>query len=655
MAAQYLTPAKSRSSDGCWTCRLRRKKCDEIRPVCVACSALEIDCLYSDAKPDWMDGAEKQKEKADWLKLEVKRLAGTRREKRHMQGLEMSMDGLEVTNAPDTTLMAAAPTASAAPSSSSASMSNGTPQESGSESWVVDQTMQSLTSSTPPSSFGPAAASTPSRLIGMEVPVHRVGLDDRDLSFMMHYLDYTFPFLNPFYRPPILDGGRGWLLVIIMRNKALFHIALSLSAYLISEILKNGDDAHDDCKKHNWDSLQEQQQLAMRELQADMLELNHRGVPGYLVASGQVMGSVMQLLSFEVAIANAGNWQMHLDAASVLFEQIMEHHGTGETGNLCWYRVLYQLGDGVVPYLAGGKHRPWNPDQASLRFFTASLIFFDTLSATALGRAPRLLKYHDHLLAVLDHCCGDHLIPPSIPHLKMEEFFGVPNWVVQAIAATAALQSWKKAQQVSNSLSITQLVSRAAAIEHSLKSHIAELDTKLNIPDAAYTTTMNPVVLPGQAAAPASFATGVPAPPPLPLSSGATSPLPGDHITARIWAQAALTYLLVVVSGWQPSNTEIHESVALTASLLRRLPAPAALRSVVWPFAVTGCLAAPEEEQVFRDLVSALGPLQIFGSVREALEIMELVWAHRDCIGLLPDGWDVSVGLNSLGHASLLI
>lgn len=656
MSAQNLTPAKSRSSDGCWTCRLRRKKCDEIRPVCVACSALEIDCLYSDAKPDWMDGAEKQKEKADWLKLEVKRLAAARRERRHMQSLELSMDGLEVTHTADTTLPpTTAAAASVVGSSSAASVGNGTPQDSGSESWMPDHSMPSVASATPPSSLGPAQGASPGGLNGLQVPVHRAGIEERDLSMMMHYLDYTFPFLNPFYKPPILDGGRGWLLVTMMRNKALFHIALSLSAYLFSEVLKHGTDAHSDCKVHSWDSLQAQQQLAVRELQADMQELNHRGIQGYLAASGHVMGSVIQLLSFEVAIANTGNWQMHLDAATVLFEQIMEHHGTGEAGNICWYRVLYQLGEGVVPNLAGEKARPWNADQASLRFFTANLLFFDTLSAAALGRAPRLLRFHDHLLTVLDHCCDDHSTHPSIPHLKMDDFFGVPNWIVQAIAATAALDAWKKEQKANNSLSITQLVSRAAAIEQTLKSNIAELDRKLDSPDSAHPTAVHPIVLLGQAAAAAG---GIPLPSPLNPATGGTenpSSLPCDYVTARIWAQASLTYLLVVVSGWQPSNPEIRESVAQTAGLLRRLPAPAGLRSVVWPFAVTGCLAAPEEEQGFRDLVAALGPLQIFGTVREALAIMEGVWAHRTCIGLLPDAWDVSVGLNTLGHAALLI
>lgn len=49
-----------RSFSGCWTCRLRRKKCDEQHPVCNGCVALNITCYYDLEKPEWMDGGPKQ-------------------------------------------------------------------------------------------------------------------------------------------------------------------------------------------------------------------------------------------------------------------------------------------------------------------------------------------------------------------------------------------------------------------------------------------------------------------------------------------------------------------------------------------------------------------------------------------------------------------
>jgi C6 transcription factor Pro1 len=33
------------------------------------------------------------------------------------------------------------------------------------------------------------------------------------------------------YKPGILDGGRGWLLALLLRTKPLYHAALALSAY----------------------------------------------------------------------------------------------------------------------------------------------------------------------------------------------------------------------------------------------------------------------------------------------------------------------------------------------------------------------------------------------------------------------------------------
>lgn len=46
----------SRTKTGCYSCRIRRKKCDEARPQCLACSSRGIDCLGYDVKPAWMTG-----------------------------------------------------------------------------------------------------------------------------------------------------------------------------------------------------------------------------------------------------------------------------------------------------------------------------------------------------------------------------------------------------------------------------------------------------------------------------------------------------------------------------------------------------------------------------------------------------------------------
>ncbi|KAA8913762.1 fungal-specific transcription factor domain-containing protein [Sphaerosporella brunnea] len=60
-------PQYVRSRSGCWTCRFRKKKCDEVNPVCNQCVALRIQCdVASQKQPLYMrDAVAAQKKKAD--------------------------------------------------------------------------------------------------------------------------------------------------------------------------------------------------------------------------------------------------------------------------------------------------------------------------------------------------------------------------------------------------------------------------------------------------------------------------------------------------------------------------------------------------------------------------------------------------------------
>ena len=48
---------------------------------------------------------------------------------------------------------------------------------------------------------------------------------------LMHYLDHVFPCQFRFYQPSLEDGGRGWLLSLLMQMKPLYYAACSLAAY----------------------------------------------------------------------------------------------------------------------------------------------------------------------------------------------------------------------------------------------------------------------------------------------------------------------------------------------------------------------------------------------------------------------------------------
>ncbi|PLN86344.1 putative C6 sexual development transcription factor NosA [Aspergillus taichungensis] len=59
-----------RSRSGCFTCRLRRKKCDEKHPSCGACNNLNVKCEYK--RPIWWGNAEQRKIQKERIKNKIK-------------------------------------------------------------------------------------------------------------------------------------------------------------------------------------------------------------------------------------------------------------------------------------------------------------------------------------------------------------------------------------------------------------------------------------------------------------------------------------------------------------------------------------------------------------------------------------------------------
>jgi hypothetical protein len=69
----------TRSHDGCWTCRLRRRKCDETHPACSQCISSNLTCHGFGQKPEWMDGGAKERTELTAIKLTVARTVKQRR------------------------------------------------------------------------------------------------------------------------------------------------------------------------------------------------------------------------------------------------------------------------------------------------------------------------------------------------------------------------------------------------------------------------------------------------------------------------------------------------------------------------------------------------------------------------------------------------
>ncbi|CAH0029727.1 unnamed protein product [Clonostachys rhizophaga] len=621
-----LMSAKVRSNAGCWTCRLRRKKCDEERPICAGCQALEITCYFDEEKPSWMDGGPKQKEMADRIKAQVKKQASQRRDRKYMELLEAGTNSMRPE--PKNSLREHASHSNLDERMSSNPFNFG---RGASESPPRSHSSGHDHSLTPPSSHT-SGASPPeipwtSKIFDRQF-AQEDGGPDIDVHFIMIYLDYVFPYLFPWYRPPVLSGGRGWVLDILQSNKSVYYTAISLASYFFGVVLANGDVSHVECTDRMAHKLQSQLEKGLKELQKEVLACRQNAD---VFERLLVMQSIIQMVVFEVATANEDHWKMHLDAAIALFFQILPDPTK-------WTEVLHGFYTPRWPPPSMGIRRPWSTNQAALRFFTANLLHMDVMASITLERHPRLRTYQENIIpGCFSKACRENA--QTAGPLFMDEFIGLHNWIVQMIGDVSSLDAWKKEQLSAGTFSVNDLLSRGKVLSDAMQASLQNLDKDMAgiTGEAAFSMI---VADPLEELRGTSTNNG----------DSSTNPVIASH--NAVWLRATLVYLYTVVFGWQPNHPEIRSHVIHITKCLTSLPRGACLRNLVWPYCLAGCLAPPEDEDKFRLMSRRLGALQVFGTVKEATEIMEKVWACREQID---ESWDVSKCLRILGHRSLLI
>jgi C6 transcription factor Pro1 len=263
--------------------------------------------------------------------------------------------------------------------------------------------------------------------------------------------------------------------------------------------------------------------------------------------------------------------------------------------------VLDRLGPSMRVLPTERVHVP-SAEQAAFRFSSCLLIYNDIIASTVRQEEPRLYDFHRGLLTAFDG---------TEPALNLETVIGCQNWALLHIGEIVALDAWKQKCKKAGNLDIIELVRRATVVKSSLEAHLARLES-LPEPISDEASSL-----------PNIFRTDL-----FQQSYGLQNQ---SRLTTRIWAHAALVYICVVISGWQPANPDVHYHVGRIVELLTsHLSPPTLIRTVVWPFCVAGCLAEQAQEPLLRAMVEALQPPSVFGTVRKALDIMENVWYNRD-------------------------
>ncbi|KAH7180032.1 fungal-specific transcription factor domain-containing protein [Fusarium flagelliforme] len=562
----------------CWTCRLRHKKCDESLPICGGCAALEIDCHYSSEKPQWMESEVRRREATTRLKAQVKRSAKRRRGIAQMRSIASGID-VDPGPGPDPGRIEPSPDSSSKQTHST-----------------------SVVSSSEHTTLSTAA------------------LTELEMGFISVYMDYIFPILFPFYRPYITQGGRSWLLSLAMTNHGFMSSIITMSSLFLSFIPADLSVGHGSCTSRTWDELQKQASDALGSIQRDLQRLRERGVENSLSDSVHLLANMMQQLGFELAIMPSGNWQTHLDAATGLFEQILEHHGkTGSTPQIS--AVLSNLSR---PSWAADA---LNTEQGAFRFFSSILLIADIISSTVLNRRAKLSTYHSELRR-----SGLR----QQPSLDLEEITGCQAWVLLAISDISTLSRWKTDQMMSGELSRTELISRASSIDEVLHKGLERIDRHGERDQSSESSRPLESLL-NQLGSPSGQ----------PYDSSA-----GRLPLTRIWIHAARTYLLSVKLDGATKASELQTSVEQATSSFGMVTSTPWLRWLAWPLCVTGVNASKEQRPAVRGIIDSMCSLKAFGTIRSTFDIIEKVWQSQDAG---KEYLNLSTCLSSLGYKTLLV
>ncbi|EPE26774.1 Zn2/Cys6 DNA-binding protein [Glarea lozoyensis ATCC 20868] len=553
-----------KTPNACWSCRLRRKKCDEKQPVCDTCATLYITCYHDVKKPEWMDGAKRQEEMMERLKREVKENAYLRRGQRAVRTTASTTPGSE----PEVMFpQQALPTTNPI--------------------LQVAQVASSRCSLIPPPQFQRGTDCT------------RITKDARNIDFgrsdtilFMFYLEDVFPFLFPFYRPSLLEGGRAWILEMMISSPVVRQAILCQSSYFFS--LARGTETSDVV----WETVLTQTRDTLGMLRQSLQVIESSEITEHLHGAVRIMASIMQVQRFDIAVLSFENCQTHLNAALALFKRLFEGFDPAvepSRSDSTFYTVMSRLGP---PSEIQCVQIP-SAEQAAFSFSSALLILDDIMASTVLQEQPRLYEYHGSLLNSIDG---------AEPPINLEHVIGCQNWVLLQIGETAVLDAWKQQCKRAGNLDVMQLVHRATIIKDTLEANLSRLESDLAAPPR-YGGSLFDLFK-------AEYC--------LPTANQSS-------LVTRVWAHAALIYLFVVVSGWQPSSVDIRYHVGQIIELLSsQTSSPGLLRTMAWPFCVAGCLAESAQEDHLRVMVQALHPPSIFGTVRKALEIMENVWRNRN-------------------------
>ncbi|KAG6897153.1 hypothetical protein C0992_003740 [Termitomyces sp. T32_za158] len=233
-------------------------------------------------------------------------------------------------------------------------------------------------------------------------------------------------------------------------------------------------------------------------------------------------------------------------------------------------------------------------------------LWLDTLSSISRVRPPKYLRLLKQLLGKTD---GLHT-------LRMDRLTGCPDEAMLALAEVFDLAAWKASKQRNGTLSFRELVRRGDDIEQRMRHHRTVLsgleDTdQAPLHPSLQTQAMEPHV-------------------------GLFSSEEARCLVSQLFCEAAVLSLHTVLSNANPGVAEIESSVKRVLNLLEQLPPSEIDRALVFPICLAGSLTDDPNRQDFcKRRLQRLD--NRIGNLMQTRRVMEAVWQKRENSGAAVD------------------
>lgn len=305
-----MSQSRAMRSGSCWTCKLRRKKCDEARPHCEACVTRTISCHGYGYRPNWMDGSVLQQRELEAVQKIVKENKKRNRkiylrEQADIRRQKLSRDEPSTSTTPIT---------ASASVEAARTLNNGHDTTHRNDETPTVSTMEQsgLLSPEVPTDAPHELLSAAQNEFNFRFSHHR------EAELLMHYLDHVFAIQFRFHVPSFSSGGRGWLFYLLTETKPLYSAVLSLGALHQHTLLRHslrGTHYHD-----TWNELNEHHNRALQELQVFLQSSYGMNTEGATRKRKlQILACGVAFISFEVRPeSNRGILLTYLNAGVAL-------------------------------------------------------------------------------------------------------------------------------------------------------------------------------------------------------------------------------------------------------------------------------------------------------------------------------------------------